>query len=191
MSEIYIEVDHDDLKKLYAALDKSQTKMQSALRNAINRTATAALKDIKAGRSKGYTIKASRFNSEITKQTASTAHLDATIKAEGRVHTLKNFKTSAPKSGGKADIVKTGLKKLESSTGGKAFMGTGGAINGLMAQRTTSARYPLKVLLSVSTPKMMEQIFTGERGGQGNMQLTVQARLHDEIMAEIKKVKAI
>lgn len=188
---IYIEVDHDDLKRLYKALDKSTSGLQRSLRNAINRTETAALKQIKAGRSQGYTIKASRFNSDITKQTASVAHLDATIKAEGRTHTLKYFKTTAPKSGGKTDIVRTGLKKLVNDAGNKAFMGAGGAIDGLMAQRTGASRYPLRVLASVSTPKMVEQIFKGERGGQGEMQITVQERLHTEIMAEIAKTKPI
>ena len=57
-----------------------------------------------------------------------------------------------------------------------------------MAQRKGKERYPIKVLYGNSVPKMIEQIYKGERGGQGDMKDKIQKRLHDEIQAEIAKI---
>lgn len=188
MQSYYIEVDKADLKFVTKKLQNAEKNAPKVLRNAINRTATAAMKMIKAGRSQGYTIAAGRFNSQIKVQRANASHLDATIKSSGKTHTLKNFKTSYPKSGGKADITKSGLKKLKGSRGGAAFIPTSGQAAGLMVQRRGSARFPLKVFSANSTPKMVEQIYKGERGGQGDMEPKIRERLHDEIRKEIEKL---
>ena len=185
---IYVEVDQADLHRVMSKL-KDMEKAPRHLRNAINRTATQAMKMIRSGRSKGYTINAGRFNSDIKVQRASAAHLDATIKSHGKPPTLSgSFKTSYPKAGGKADITKTGLKKLVVSTGGAAFIPSGGNAAGLMAQRKGKERFPIKVLYGNSVPKMVEMIWKGERGGQGNMEEKVKKRLHEEMMAEIAKI---
>lgn len=188
MSGVYIEVDQGDLKRVMKKL-KDLEKAPNHLKNAINRTATQALKMIKAGRGQGYTIKAGRFNKDIKVQRANAAHLDATIKSHGKPPTLSvSFKTSYPKAGGKADITKSGLKKLVKSTGGAAFVPSGGKAAGLMAQRRGSSRFPIKVLYGNSVPKMVEKIWEGERGGQGDMEQKVKERLHEELMAEIAKI---
>lgn len=185
---IYIEVDKADLRYVTKKLQDAEKNAPRVLRNAINRTATAAMQMIRQGRSQGYTISAGRFNSQIKVQRANASHLDATIKASGRTHTLKNFKTSMPKSGGKADITKSGLKKLESARGGSAFVPSSGKAAGLMVQRKGKARFPLKVFTTNSTPKMVEQIYKGERGGQGDMEGKIRKRLHEEIEKEIAKI---
>ena len=185
---MYIEVDQADLKYINSKLSSAKTNANKVLRNAINRTATVALKQIKAGRTKGYTISASRFNGEIKVQRANATHLDATITAKGSTHTLMHFRTTFPKKGGKANVAKEGLKKLVSSKGGAAFIPTAGQLSGIMAQRQSSSQYPLKAFQAPSTPKMVEQIWTGEHGGQTNLPNTVQERLHTEIMAEIAKI---
>lgn len=185
---IYIEVDQADLQKVQSKL-KDMEKASAKIKNAINRTATEAVRRIKEGRSQGYTIKARRFNQDIKTQRASAAHLDATIKASGRTPTLKdNFKTSKPKAGVKADITKTGLKSLRTDGGGAAFIGPGGQITGLVVQRTTKARYPLRVLYGNSVPKMVEKIWEGERGGQGDLTDEIREKLMEEIRKEIAKI---
>ena len=185
---IHVEVDRADLQRVLSGLTNLE-KAPSHLRNAINRTATQAMKMIRAGRSQGYTIKAGRFNQNIKVQRATAAHLDATIKSQGKPPTLSgSFKTSYPKSGGKADITKSGLKRLVVSTGGAAFIPSGGRAAGLMAQRKGSKRFPIKVLSGNSVPKMVEMIWKGERGGQGDMGEKVKRRLHDEMMAEIARL---
>ena len=112
----------------------------------------------------------------------------ATIRAKGKPPTLQSFKTKFPKAGGKADITKSGLKRLVTATGGAAFVPSGGKAAGLMAQRRGKERHPIKVLYGNSVPKMVEQIYKGERGGQGDMEKVIKKRLHDEIQAEIAKI---
>lgn len=187
MSGIYIEVNQADLHRVMSKL-KDMEKAPRHLRNAINRTATVAMKMIKKGRSKGYTVKVGRFNSDIKKFNAAPTNLQATIRANGKPPTLKSFKTSFPKAGGKADITKSGLKKLVTDTGGAAFIPSGGKAEGLMAQRRGKERSPIKVLYGNSVPKMVEQIYQGKRGGQGDMEKEIKKRLHDEILAEIAKI---
>ena len=188
MSQIYIEVDQKDLHRVMSKL-KDMEKAPRHLKNAINRTATVAMRMIKQGRSKGYTVKTGRFNQDLGKiQRATPDHLDATIRAKGKPPTLQSFKTTFPKAGGKADITKSGLKRLVTATGGAAFVTSGGKAAGLMAQRRGKERHPIKVLYGNSVPKMVEQIYKGERGGQGDMEKVIKKRLHDEIQAEIAKI---
>lgn len=186
-SGVYIEVDQADLRLVMKKL-KDMEKAPRHLRNAINRTATQAVKMIKAGRSQGYTINAGRFNRDIKVQRATASHLDATIKSQGRPPTLQSFETSMPKTGGEADITKSGLKKLVTSGGGAAFVPKGGSAAGLMAQRKGPERFPIRVLYGNSVPKMVEKIWEGERGDQRNMEESVAKHLHEEMMKEIEKI---
>lgn len=188
MSGFYIEVDKQDMKRVQKAFDDAPQKAKRVLRNAINQTATVALRKIKQGRSAGYTIKAGTFNSEIQTQRANEGHLDATIKSQGRPRTIQQFKTSKLKSGVKADITKSGLKTLVNAQGASAFIGTGGRVSGLIVQREGKSRYPLKVLHSNSIPMMVGKIYEGERGGQGDMQPFVEKTLHDKIRQQVAKI---
>ena len=185
---VYIEVDQNDVRRIQKKM-KDLSKPPRHLRKAINRTATAAMKMIRAGRGQGYTVKASRFNQDIKVYRATADRLSAAIKSHGRPPTLsRSFKTSVPKSGGKADVVKTGLKSVTGGGDGKAFVPAGGKVAGLMVKRTGKDRYPVKVLHGPSVPKMVEKIYKGERGGQGDMEDKVRKRLHEEIEKEIEKL---
>lgn len=188
MSDFYIEVDKRDMKRVQKVLEDTPKKVPRVLRSAINQTATIAMRKIKQGRGAGYTIKASTFNSEIQTQRASESHLDATIKSQGRPRTVQQFKISKPKSGVKADITKSGLKGLVNSAGASAFIVPGGRANGLIAQRETKSRFPIKVLHSNSVPMMVRKIYEGERGGQGEMQEFIAKTLHDKVWEQVRKV---
>ena len=143
---------------------------------------------IRAGRSAGYTVKTKRFNQDVKLYRASAGRLDATIKAKGRPPTIQRFKTSSPKAGGKADITKSGLKTIAPRGGGKAFIAPGGKVAGLMVKRTSKERNSIEVLHGPSVPKMVEKIYKGERGGQGDMENKIRERLHKEVMAEMEKL---
>lgn len=189
MSSIQVEVNKADMRALQFKLRKMSDKAPMHIKNALNRAGTQVRKMINAGRSQGYTIKPAKFKSDITVQRANVAHLDYTITASGRPHTLsKSFKTSMPKGGGKADVTKTGLKKLVTSTGGAAFVFPSGKASGLMGQRKGKERNPTRVFYGTSVPKMVEKIYEGERGGQGRMEDRIQEILHKEIKAEIAKL---
>lgn len=189
MSSFYIEVNKADVAYVQKKLIDAEKKVPRVLRSAINQTATLTLKKIKAGRTAGYTIAASKFNKEIQTQRANLGHLDATIKSQGRPRTAKEFKHSKPKAGVKLDITKTGLKSLVNSAGAHAFIiGPGGKIAGLIAQRDGKAKLPIKILHSNSVPMMVGKIYEGERGGQGNMQPFIEKTLHEKVMEQVEKV---
>lgn len=186
---IRIEVDKTDMRALQLKMRNMMEKTPSRLKNAINRTGTQAVKMLTAGARGGYTYKGT-IRKELKIQKANPSHLDYTITASGRPHTLsKSFKTSAPKSGGKADVTRSGLKKLITSTGGAAFVPSAGKAEGLMAQRKGSSRFPIRVFYGNSVPKMVEKVYQGERGGQGDLEPKIQKVLHDEIKKEIAKIK--
>jgi len=193
---IYVEVDQADLRRVTSKLEDME-KAPRHLRNAINRTATQAMKMIKAGRAQGYTIKAGRFNKSIKKHPATPSTLTATIVAGGRSPLIKEFKTSYPKAGGKADILKTGWKRLVTSAGA-AFIPKAGKAAGRMVSRLDKKSTPvingvhvlknIHVLHGPSVQKITEMIWKGERGGQGDMDDRVSKRLHEEILKEISKI---
>lgn len=188
MSGFYIEVDKEDLKYINKKFQFAQNNTTRVLRNAINQTATVAMRTIKRGRAAGYTINAPAFNSEVEIQRANAAHLDATIKSHGKTRTIQQFKLKSTGNGHKADVTKTGLKKLVNAAGANTFVGTGGKTKGLIVQRETKNPYPLRVIVSNSVPKMVEQIYKGERGGQGDMQEKIQQTLHDKIREQVEKL---
>ena len=46
----------------------------------------------------------------------------------------------------------------------------------------------MKVLRSVSVPKMLEKVYEGERGMEGALSPIITKTLHDEIAAEVAKL---
>ncbi len=119
-------------------------------------------------------------------QNATAGRLYAVIRSEGRTLTLKRFKTSAPKkSGAKADVVKTGLKQIRGQWKTNAFKSKK---KGLIMQRETKTKYPVHVLRSVSVPKMLEKVYLGDRGIEGDLAPVIERTLHDEIAAEVAKL---
>lgn len=109
--------------------------------------------------------------------------LYAVIRSKDKPLTITRFHATAPKSGGKADIVKSGLKELIGPKQIKAFKR-----GGLIMQRKSADRYPVKVLRSVSVPKMLEKVYEGERGIEGALGPEIQRTLHDEIRKEVRKL---
>ena len=183
MRGIQIEVNQADIKRVQMRLRKLENAPKH-LRNAINRTATETMAMIRQGRDTGYTVKPGRFNADIHLWRASPAHLDAVIRSAGRPKTLQSFHTTSPKAGVKADVTKSGLKLIK----GKKDPGAAFMMNGLPTQRRTKDRHPLKVLRGNSTPMMVEKIYKGEHGGQGNMEPKIREHLHQEMLKEIKKL---
>ena len=180
---IYVEADQEDIRRVLAHLD-DLNKSPRYLKNAINRTTTQAMKMIRAGRSQGYTIKAARFNSDITVQRANYSYLNAIIRAAGRPPTIGSYKQKfLKKQGGKAEVVHEGYKPV-GHAGRRSFK----LPNGLMAIRESEKRTPLEVIHGPSVPSALKMIYQGERGGQGNMESKIRQRLHEEMEKEIAKL---
>lgn len=180
---ISYEVSKTDLKYVQGKLKGIEEKAPRVLKNAINHTAKQARKTLAAGVQGAYTVKSGGFNSRMKIQNATAGRLYAVVRSEGRTLTIKRFHTTTPASGARADIVKTGLKQILGPKKIKAFKR-----KGLIMQRETAKRYPVKVLRSVSVPKMLEKVYKGERGMKGALSPVIEKTLHDEISAEIAKL---
>jgi len=180
---ITYEVDKADIRYVLKKLKGIETKAPRVFKNAVNHTAKAARKKMAAGAQESYTVKSGGFNSRMKIQNATVGNLSAVIRSQDRTLTITRFHTTVPKSGGRADIVKDGLKQLVGSKNIRAFKR-----KGLIMQRKTKARYPLKAIRSVSVPKMLEKVYEGERGMEGALAPVIKRTLHDEIAAEVAKL---
>lgn len=147
---IEIGYDQNMLEQVERKLGRMKSEAPKALKNALNQTAGQARTDLKNQVRKQYTIKAGKVSQAMRIQRATNSRLDATIFVKGKVLNITNYKTSAPKKGAKAQVVKDGgLKRIVGPKGITAFKG----INGLLWQRRGKDRYPIKPLKSLSVPK--------------------------------------
>lgn len=185
---ITYEVNQADLQRVMKKLKGMETKAPRVIKNAINKTAKEARKTLAEGAQDSYTVKNAGFNSRMKIEKATAGKLYAVIRAQERTLTVTRYHATAPKSGAKAEIVKSGLKTIVGSMGIKAFKISGGQGAGLIAQRKTKARKPIKVLRSNSVPKMLEKVYEGERGMKGALEPVISKSLHDAINAEIAKL---
>lgn len=80
------------------------------------------------------------------------------------------------------------LKKLSRGDKDEGKVAKAFKRKGLIMQRETGERYPVKVLRSVSVPKMMEKVYKGERGVRGALDPVIQNTLHDEVRTEVEKI---
>lgn len=180
---ISYEISREDLRYVQKRLKRIETEAPKAFKNAINHTAKEARKKLAVGAQGAYTVKNGGFNSRMRIQNATNTKLYAVIRSKDKPLTITRFHATAPKSGGKADIVKNGLKELIGPKQIKAFKR-----GGLIMQRKSADRYPVKVLRSVSVPKMLEKVYEGERGIEGALGPEIQRTLHDEIRKEVRKL---
>lgn len=179
---ISYEISREDLRYVQKKLKRIETDAPKVFKNAINHTAKEARKKLAAGAQEAYTVKNGGFNSRMRIQNATNTKLYAVIRSKDKPLTITRFHATAPKSGGRADIIKSGLKQLIGPKQIKAFKR-----GGLIMQRKSADRYPVKVLRSVSVPKMLEKVYDGERGIEGALGPEIQQTLHDEIRKEVRK----
>ncbi len=192
MSElIKIEVNESDIKWAQKKLKGMETKAPRVLKNAINHTAKQARKSLMQGAQGRYAVKNAGFNSRIKIYNATNTNLSASVYARDRTLTLPRFHTTSPKSGVKSEVLKgSGLKEVISRKNGeiRAFRAKGGKAAGLIVQRRTEAKYPLKVLRSISVPKMLEIVYLGRGGISEALEPEIKRTFRDEVKKEIAKL---
>ena len=192
MSElIKIEVNESDIKWAQKKLKGMETKAPRVLKNAINHTAKQARKSLMQGAQGRYAVKNAGFNSRIKIYNATNTNLSASVYARDRTLTLPRFHTTSPKSGVKSEVLKgSGLKEVISRKNGeiRAFRAKGGKAAGLIVQRRTEAKYPLKVLRSISVPKMLEIVYLGRGGISEALEPEKKRTFRDEVKKEIAKL---
>ena len=192
MSElIKIEVNESDIKWAQKKLKGMETKAPRVLKNAINHTAKQARKSLMQGAQGRYAVKNAGFNSRIKIYNATNTNLSASVYARDRTLTLPRFHTTSPKSGVKSEVLKgSGLKEVISRKNGeiRAFRAKGGKAAGLIVQRRTEAKYPLKVLRSISVPKMLEIVYLGRGRISEALEPEIKRTFRDEVKKEIAKL---
>lgn len=178
---IEISYDHNMLERVEKKLGKMKSEAPKALKNAINQTARQARIELKNQVRKQYTVKAGKVSQAMRIQRATNARLDATIFVKGKTLNITNYKTTAPKKGAKAQIVKDGgLKQIVGPKGITAFKG----INDLLWQRRGKERYPIKPLKSLSIPKAVGS----EKRVYGVVKPHIKDNLKKNVNAQVRKV---
>ena len=191
---ITYEVSKADIERVQKKLKGMEKDAPKVIKNAINKTAREARRKLAEGAQSAYTVKMAGWNSRMKIQNATVGNLEAIIRVKDRPLTTTRFshRANKKKQGGaaaSADIVKGGLKEIISRYSGttgtriKAFKA-----NGLIMQRQTVDRLPVKVLRSNSVPKMIEKVYQGERGIDRQLKDTINQALQRNIGAEIEKL---
>ncbi len=178
---IEVTYDRDMLAKIERKLGRMRGEAPKALKNAINQTARQARTDLKNQVRKQYTVKAGKVSKAMRIQSAKTSRLEATIFVKGKVLNITSYKTSAPKKGAKAQIVKGGgLKQLVGPRKITAFKG----INDLIWQRQGKERYPIKPLKSLSIPKAVGN----EKKVYGIVEPDIKRNLKSNVARQVKRI---
>lgn len=178
---IEISYDRDMLAKVERKLGRMKSEAPKAFKNAINQTARQARTDLKNQVRKQYTVKAGKVSQAMRIQRATNTKLDATIFVKGKTLNITNYKTTAPKKGAKAQIVKDGgLKQIVGPKGITAFKGK----NDLLWQRRDEERYPIKPLKSLSIPKAVGN----KRKVYGVVKPDIKKNLKANVNAQVRKI---
>ena len=188
------------------ALGDLKSQRFKVLKNAVNATAKQAQADLVAKAQAEYAVKKGPLKksaSEI-KPKATESKPEATINVKGTTLELREFKTSAPKSGAKAKILNSStLKLIQSQKGGraKAFLATFESGHTAIVQRQEGETYRrdgakrqakygrhidmtrLKKLLSISFPKMV-----GGSAVLGELGPSIYDTLLENVNKEIRRV---
>lgn len=152
---IYVEASYDKntLKKLERRLGKMKKEAPKALKNAINMTARQTRTGLKNEVRRQYTVKAGEVSKRMSIKRATNSELQATVFIRGKPLKITAYKTTTPKSGAKAQVLKSGgLKPIVGPKEITAFKG----LNNLIWQRAGKSRLPIRPLAAVSVPKAVE-----------------------------------
>lgn len=186
------------------ALGDLKSQRFKVLKNAVNATAKQAQKDLAERAQAEYTAKKGPLKRATTIKKGTDSKPEATITVKGATLELREFKTSAPKSGAKAKILNSStLKLIQSQKGGraKAFLATFESGHTAIVQRQEGQEYirdkakrqakygpgidvtRIKKLLSISFPKMV-----GGSAVLGELAPSIYDTLLENVNKEIRRV---
>ena len=194
---IHVEVNHRDLAYVQRQLHGLEDQAPKVLRSAVNETAVRARKLLVQHAKERYAVKNAGFNSRTKIRRATLANLTATIQVGGKTLTMSRFHTTHPakpkkgRTGVKAEILaKAGLKEVAGSRKIKAFVAkvsSGSKATSQVLQRTGKSRYPLKVLRSVSVPKMIEKVYNGGGMTETGLKREIEQLYQESVRKQIEK----
>ena len=110
---IKIEVDQESLKYVQARLGTMQKKAPQVISAALNETARSARVKLSDGARSKYIVKSGGVKSSMKIRRATYGRLEAEVISQGSPVKIEKFKVTAPASGAKAQVLKSGgLKSL-------------------------------------------------------------------------------
>ncbi len=177
---ITYEFDQKSLSKLSKFFMQFDDRAKRALKNAINKTARKTRTDLKSTTTSVYTHAKARQVQNAEKLTnASAANLEAKIIVKGRPMLVQSgFKATTPKRGAKV-AVKGDLRELIGPSGIRGF-----GHNGMVLQRKTEARRPLRAPVGPSVPNMMRP----EGEVYQKVEPEIQDTLQKNVEAEVRRI---
>ena len=189
---ITVEVDRQMLRYVQKRLGEMQSQAPKVISRALNDTARTGRVSLTKGVQQRYVAKtgATKRNMHIKKATYGS--LEAIITAQGKTMGLSKFKATAPYSGAKAKVLRSsGLKKLVNAQGNKAFAagvttGHPGVVHKGIFQRLGKNRFPIKEPQGPSSAKMVEIVYSGERGVANAVKPEIEKTLKKNIDRHIK-----
>ena len=201
---LVIEYDGALVDAVGAALGDLKSQRFKVLKNAVNATAKQAQAALVDKAQAEYAAKKGPLKKATTIKKGTDSKPEATITVKGATLELREFKTSAPKSGAKAKILNSStLKLIQSQKGGraKAFLATFESDHTAIVQRQEGETYRrdgakrqakygrhidmtrLKKLLSISFPKMV-----GGSAVLGELGPSIYDTLLENVNKEIRRV---
>lgn len=181
---IEFQIDEGMLKTIEDALGDLKSESRKVLKNAVNKTAKQAKKDLAQKAQETYAVKQTRFTKAMTTKNATVGNPEAVINVTGAQLELKDFKvspatynpTNRPSVVKAKVLLASGLKGLQAGT--KAFLVKFKSGHVSVAQRRGPERYPIKKLLSNSVPKMI--------GSQKRVYGIIEPDIYDNLLANVQ-----
>ena len=201
---LVIEYDGALVDAVGAALGDFKSQRFKVLKNAVNATAKQAQAALVDKAQAEYSAKKGPLKRAATIKKGTDSKPEATITVKGATLELREFKTSAPKSGAKAKILNSSTLKLIQSQKGskaKAFLATFESGHSAIVQRQDGETYRrdgakrqakygrhidmtrIKKLLSISFPKMV-----GGSAVLGELAPDIYDTLLENVNKEIRRV---
>ena len=201
---LVIEYDGALVDAVGTALGDLKSQRFKVLKNAVNATAKQAQAALVDKAQAEYAAKKGPLKRAATIKKGTDSKPEATITVKGATLELREFKTSAPKSGAKAKILNSStLKLIQSQKGGraKAFLATFESGHTAIVQRQEGETYRrdgakrqakygrhidmtrIKKLLSISFPKMV-----GGSAVLGELGPSIYDTLLENVNKEIRRV---
>ena len=201
---LVIEYDGALVDAVGTALGDLKSQLFKVLKNAVNATAKQAQAALVDKAQAEYAAKKGPLKRAATIKKGTDSKPEATITVKGATLELREFKTSAPKSGAKAKILNSSTLKLIQSQKGskaKAFLATFESGHSAIVQRQDGETYRrdgakrqakygrhidmtrIKKLLSISFPKMV-----GGSAVLGELAPDIYDTLLENVNKEIRRV---
>lgn len=185
MIEVQIDCEAE-LRRIEQQLGNFKKSAPNVLARAVNQTAQNARKKLALKAQETYAIKNGRFNKEMQIQRATTSRPAAVIRASGHAQELKDFKVSPARYDPhqkpnhiRSKVLTAGPLKPLMKGDIKSFIVKFRSGHVTVAQRTGTARLPVRVLYSLSIPTML--------GSERRVYGLVAPDIHTDLQANIDK----